>query len=466
MGIARKSAKAVLWFFGTTLALVVVACVALLLINLEDKPPSKSAVQLEEISASRERFADQDNAYVYLLGFSVGPAEDPEEWGRSRIAWAQAILEKPLIDPGAEFPGEDNDARRTFEPVVADVLRRCKRIDISCKKLLQQNEESVLKGVSASAWLFNRYKKLLERSGWFESVPFDFRLPLPSYRSVLDAQMLLHMHAWIAAGTSEVAVVKRLLEDDIRFWRGVLESSDILITKMIAVEAINRSFSWGNAVLGRLPANQMMEGFPASWSEPLSVGERSMLRCLVGEWQFSNTTLKLEKEGAFDPLAPWQDAAVASGVWWFFAEPMLQPQDSSNRYAESILAIDGILSVPYEQYPQAIERAREEWISERRSTFPRRAYNVVGDILFAMSEWDVTSYAVRVSDLEGVRRVTVAVAELRSRGVSPHQVSDELLNGSHRNPYTGEPFVWDASAGAVVFQGLDTRDRGKHLVWY
>jgi hypothetical protein len=283
---------------------------------------------------------------------------------------------------------------------------------------------------------------------------------------VLEAQFLLYANAWVAAGNSDAATVKVLLESDIRFWRKVLASSDLLITKMIAVAALKRHFNWSSAILRRLPSSVIKEGTPDSWSLPVSKQERSMLRCLIGEWKFANGYTKQLLDGGFNTSELSEVDLLYNGAVWFFVSPLFKPQDNSNRYAEVILRMVDILDVPYERYPKSVEQARAEWEERIESAFPSRAYNIAGDYIFASSLYDLTSYAVRVSDLEGIRRIAVAAAELRSRAISIPQISDELLNIATRNPYTGEPFSWDEEKGAIVFQGLEAGERGTHYVLY
>jgi hypothetical protein len=291
-------------------------------------------------------------------------------------------------------------------------------------------------------------------------------LPLPGYIEVLDAQMLLYANAWMAAGKSDTATVKSLLEKDLRFWRRVLASSDVLITKMIAVAALKRHFYWSNAILRRLPSAVVMEGVPDSWSQPISEQERSMLRSLVGEWRFSDGMTKQIKDGHITLLDYGEEVSLLDNVVWFFVSPTLKTQDGSNIYAELILETVDMLEVPYEKFPQASERARAFWDQRKESAFPSRAYNITGDYLFSSGSWDLVSYSDRVNDLEGIRRIAVAATELRSRGIPIQQVPEALLNMNTGNPYTGGPFTWDEEQGAIVFQGLEPGERGTHSLVY
>jgi hypothetical protein len=466
VGILKKLLKGVLWIVGVSIGLALAGYLVVLGINLQGTTPSESVARLEEFSASIEQIGDDQNAYVYLTGFSIERGEDPREWGKKRIAWAQQLLEQPYEDSYFEAPGKEFDIRKQNDSVINELLDSCKEAGCTCLELMEKNEKHILNWINANGWLLERYQALLNHPAWYETVSYDIRLPLPNYTDVLDAQMLLYANAWVAAGESDTATVKRLLERDIRFWRQVLASSDILITKMIAVAALKRHFSWANAILRRLPSNKVMAATPESWSLPISEQERSLLRCLIGEWKFFNGMIGQVKEGHISTLEYEEDITIVDRAAWYLAIPMLKPQEESNRFAELIQRTVDVLQVPYEEYPQAVERARAFLEESKQSAFPSRAYNITGDYLFSTVGWHMSSYSVRVVDLEGIRRIAVAATDLRSRAIPKQQISGELPNIDIRNPYTGEPLLWDQEQGAIVFQGLEPGERGRHVVLY
>jgi hypothetical protein len=57
-------------------------------------------------------------------------------------------------------------------------------------------------------------------------------------------------------------------------------------------------------------------------------------------------------------------------------------------------------------------------------------------------------------------------SELRGQRVATGQLAQKLAKAPARNPYTGQSFVWDASAKAVVFTGLEKGERGRHALFY
>ncbi len=470
MRIVKKILKFLAWSSAVMAVLVVATYLLFLSANWNDRPPSKAALQLDEFYRNRPSLRDEDNAYVYLMGFSVEKAEAPREWGVKRVAWAQRLVGRSGDEADDPRPGEDFDFKTTRSAAVRALSEACRTVDHACLSALESGEEAIAEWLETEGWVLDRYRTLLAHPGWRETVPFDVHMPLPPYADVLEGQKLLLARAWQLAGRGDAASVQALLEEDVRFWRHSLEASDILISKLIAVAALKRHFAWSNIVLRRLPANAMLLGVPQQWMEPLSESERSMMRCLTGEWEFYKSSMRQIAERGLDPLtmdAFLDEESAAQRLLWRMFAPMLQPQETSNKYAELIAAIAETLRVPIEQFPEAVERAMAlEQNAAEAAMPPARMYNIVGDTLFAISIPEYTSYAVRVGDLEGVRRGALLATQLRSRRIAPEGVSGHLEGDAVRDPYSGKPFAWDDGARAIVFSGLEPGERGRHVLLY
>ena len=202
----------------------------------------------------------------------------------------------------------------------------------------------------------------------------------------------------------------------------------------------------------------------------ISDAERAMMRCLTGEWMFSDRLVKEIKDRGPNPLVAdmgIDEESIVGHLIWRTLNPMLQPQETSNRHADLLVAVAESVDVPYAEFPDAVERARaiERGVAEAARPLAR-VYNLTGDMLLGLGYPDFTSYAVRVADLEGVRRVAVLAAKLRSLGAAPAQVPALLLETDVDDPYTGEPFLWDGDANAIVFIGLEPGERGRHALLY
>jgi hypothetical protein len=118
-----------------------------------------------------------------------------------------------------------------------------------------------------------------------------------------------------------------------------------------------------------------------------------------------------------------------------------------------------ILDAPYDHYSEALTRAQAlETNLTPRGFPPERIYNMYGDVLLAMGN-GITRYAAIVADLEGVRRLTLVAAKLRSKGVSIDAVASHLGNVEERNPYNNQPFTLDSAQNQLIFNGLSQTQR-------
>lgn len=465
----KRILKWIAWCFGGALALVIVAYLTLLAINWRDQPPSAAAERLTAAYRDRTPIADADNGFVYAMGFIVAPDEDPQQAGIRRIEWLRSLP----VDPTASARPDPVPAYDSYQsarsPAVEKILSACWRITPECAGALEGSEHTLRAWLASEQWLLDRYRTLLRHPGWLEVMPSNPRAPFDATDSLLEGQRLLMARAYLLAGENDAAAVMELLGDDARFWRGVLASSDLLATKMVATIALTQSFTIGNLVLRRLPAEAQLSALPVGWTRPFTIAERSLFRCMAGEWTYSRQLIK------HDPASPksfgyfdW-DHDLRSKLLAHVTAFLFKPQDFSNRHAKLLLQITEAVDVPIEQVPAGLERVRailQEPNADR--SFLAVLYNPVGSYLLRTmsSVYNPFPYPVRVTDLEGVRRAAVLTAQLRAQRINEQSIPAELEGSDIRTPYSGAPFIWNAKERAVQFIGLVPGERGRHSFKY
>lgn len=423
----KRILKWTAWLIGGVLAIPIVLYLILLLINLRDRPPSEFAKRLEETYRNRPAVADDDNGYVHLMKFAAGADTSPT-----------GLKIRAACGSNAE----------------------------DCDATLAQSEATLLEWLTAEQGRLDLYLDLLNKSGWLEVIPQDAAAPLPAYAPVLDGQRVLLVKAYSLAGQRDSNAVRDLLDRDVRFWRGVLASSDILISRMIAVAALTRNFNMGNLALRRLPLEAQLASMPESWRAPLTASELSWLRCFTGEWKFGLNVLADLK--STPTVALWgEDLGWLGRLQNAAFKPMFQQQDTANQTAEMFARAADALNVPIEQLPAGLEAANAAFAepTERFATFAN-LYNPVGDVLLGVMSGNYSLYPKRVADVEGVRRAAVLATELRSRKIDEQNIEAELAASTLRTPYNGDPFGWDAKEHAIVFIGLVPDERGRHALKY
>jgi hypothetical protein len=259
--------------------------------------------------------------------------------------------------------------------------------------------------------------------------------------------------------------VRAALDADLRFWRSILANADTLITKMVASAGVRRSLALGELAIRRLNPKEQGGAIPDSWVQPLSQEELSMMRVMAGEVLYAESLIIPIKELATESIVGVMSNEHSFAAWVgnTFVSPLLQPQDTVNKLAEYRMGIAKRYVAPLAQYPRLLQQAKAELSS--RSFMPH-LYNPIGDLLYLVGESEYDTYAVRVGDLEGMRRAALLTVQLRSEGLDATAVREHLQHASLKNPYTDAPFEWSEKDQGVLFVGLAEGDRGRQVYVY
>jgi hypothetical protein len=423
------------WIAAAVVALAVLLTVLVVVINWRDAPPSANYLHLRKVIADRPAVTDADNAYVYLLGFGVGPDAAPQEVGARRLAWLEELdrdMSKLRADPAGQAPGFSSERSSAvdafFKACNADEPHGCPQAFDSAP--------------GPAGWsardreLLARYRQIITRGAWREHVGNDVGQPLPAYADILAGQRL----ALLELRGADAQTTRDALSRDLAFWRLVLGSTDLLITKMIAVAGVRQHFQFGNLLLRHAPAGGKTRTIPDEWEQPITRGELSFERVMAGE------------------LTLMESAWHTSRDTLFFHE-----QDISNEFAADFVELVRGFDVPLADY----RRTAEQW-SKRpvRHPFLSRLYDVGGDYLRQVGSAAYYSYPPRVAAVEAWRRAALTTARLRERGVTAAQVQGELELAPLRNPFDGRAFAWSETEQAVICLGTEDQSRARRRQVY
>ena len=460
MKAAKVLGRIVLGFFGlvTLLYLVVLA------VNWKDQPPSAAARKFEEMIAARPQVPARENAIVYLLGFNAQVDQDPYEVGARRLAWletytANTKLESdPLPDP--------LDLKSQGSPLIEPINKECGNDD---RKPCAEAFEGIAREwqpTEMESLALQRYRTLLAHRAWRDVVPFHVAAPLPSYGDIMHAQRLYHLSLLQLAGPGKVDAVRNGLSADLAYWRGAARTSELLISRMIAVAAIRNHFFFANLVLRRLPADQVMQAVPPEWQREFSADERAMHRVMAGEWKFSQGALHyvLDSAEMVESMGEDYEPGIYSKWLDYLARPMFKAQDTTNGIADRYLRFSEQFSVPMNQYPAA-KLAIEKRASEHPQ--PISIYNPVGDYYLREIEGvTYTEYAFRAANPEGMRRAALLATQLHARGVTADAAAEAVTRADLREPYTNAPFELDAKRQSVVYTSPEDHHWRRHEFFY
>lgn len=438
----RNVMRAGAWVVGGLVIVAAIAVTALVMINWRDEAPSKQSRQLDQLLDAPSAVLDDDNAFVVALGLAAPVGRDPLALGRDRKAFLDAF--RPVGRTVSDLPGQDHDYRTRRSKSVADLAGACSGGAASCVRQLESSPGDADEWLESEAWLLDRYRLLITRSAWRESAPTDLRAPMPPYQHMLEGQKLHLLDAWRTARAGDAAGAHMLIDADMRFWRMMLASSDLLISKMIATAGVRRNLTLGSVALREVAADATGD-VPMSWAQPLTVHERSLRRALAGEWRFSRRAIP----GMADPGAGLDFAAQEQEIDRVFVRVLYKPQATANLFAGTMTRLAETSELPLPQLERGLADLEKEHESHGINL-----YNPAGRMLISAGGALIyRDYVARVADLETLRATAILAMSVRTQ-VGRTGASAAVQQA--RDP-SGKPFVWDESNGALSFKPLERR---------
>jgi hypothetical protein len=451
----RKIAKFFAWLIGGAIGLVVLFYLVVLVINWRDVPPSEEALRFAQMYANRPHVADEQNAFIYMVGISVEHAQEPMHAGKAMLERARESTSdsdvSEYIHP--DYPQiEFKDVRKKE---MQEIMKSCKAFEDTCPSLLDRKSlAAALKGTPDET-LLNRYRHMIALREWQDIYPRGLTGPIPPFGPAMDGQTLSMLDIWLQAEVRGAKTTIAMLDADAKFWRKVLVSSDSLITSMVAVSALKKNLYWTNLLMRRLSGNNASVDVPPIWTNPISDEERLMESAWVGEWVMAEPMMsalpeQIQKRQEGDNK---QSMGIRFVTWLMLG--LYQPQESINSHAHDYASLIDEYNVPYERLADVISKRKESSSGEYDEVmrFPDILYNPLGKFVNVFKP-DFDSYMLRGPNLEGGRRALLATLQLRKDSIPREKVAEALRASPYLNPYTNEPFKWDEATGSVVFEGL------------
>jgi len=396
-----------------------------------------SMATLKKVFADRPTVAEADNGFLDVYGFAAPDGVDPHELGARRVEW----VEKFGVDPesAGDDPGKPGlDVKGSRSQALRQIISACRAAAArACGSALDRVKGNVPLS-DIEPLLLARYEALLARRGWYEIGTAIPNAPIPSYEGTMEAQRLLLIRLRDAAAAGDAEKVRSTLSRDLAFWRTMLVSSDILISKMMAVAGIRQHFSLGSHLLRNLAADRVTEAIPAQWHEEFSAEELSMRRPMAGEIVLAEGFYK-ESEGTFDEMVDTDD----------------EVQDPVDRLVNRVARVGyrgPTLGVIADYY-----LAAAEVFHAPLSEYEAAAANLTSKYPRSKVGLNIGQYALRIGSAEGMRRAALLTAQLRSQSVPMAEVENRLRESPLRNPFNGQPFVWEYADQAIVYTGPEHR---------
>ncbi len=228
----------------------------------------------------------------------------------------------------------------------------------------------------------------------------------------------------------------RKADADLGFWRMVMREGESMQAKMVALGAIQNDVDFISTLVRERPPGPDELKFLQGFVRNLTREEAD-----IGAGFLSETRIDLLGE---QPSIAWDSS-------WLTRLLMQRNATMNLGYREVVVPMLARASLDARQYYE--QKAYQPIRYELRAS-PRTLFNLGGKLAWSRSAWDPWQFPPRVFDLDGRISLVLLQAEISQRaGVDPGVVVRE---STHRNPYTGESFGYDAQTGIISFQCLET----------
>lgn len=298
MALFAKGIKLVCWAVTALVTLLLIFYIALFVINSSDETPAEPALSLTRVIAPNLEQSSQLEAAENAYQFYIERATSPE------------------YQLSAELSA---------------IVQACRSKD--CRELLTEKDSQLPALLKEQQALLDLYQSLRTIAVWHEIIPAD-ATELPPYQPLLHAQSVFLLQAWVAAQQNDLVMAQQILDDDLRFWRMLLKSNRLMISKVISARAIGQHFDFAKLLRQSLTAEQQLSFTPTAWQRPFSEAELSMYFVFAGEWHFANQLVE----------SMWQQELAAHTVPWYeqlltaLLQPLFKKQATKNDLARVYLS--------------------------------------------------------------------------------------------------------------------------------
>jgi hypothetical protein len=443
-----SAAKRGLGFWLKRIALVAAGVFGLVLVafiayNQIDEAPSPLAI---EMRSDARVIADEDNAWLALIGVEAAPDQSPLDFARAWVAHH--------ANPAAgEWPAQ---TQISAEFAVHGFTARCDVKRDECLSWLGARREGVLKLARARAAQLKRFERLLSLQHWQALLTPTLTTPAPPgfetaifYIDIQGAELAhaIDNQHWSNA-RDRLANLHRVA----LFWSRVAQQSNNLLTAIIACTSIHRAQRLAAATIDRIGVAKLSEvqvgvgavlsvEFSVNWHSAMAGEHRLFVAAVDDAMNFSN----------HQDFNGWVQALAMRLTF--------APQASANRHAELMQLSAEVMSTPPTERASASARLSEVYqllappLDDARALPGYFAHNATGKILLSIAAPAFLRYSDRFWDFEAERRAQLLKHHAIVEAIDVTQL-DTFLDGQPaalRNPINGQAFDYDPLRNAIRF---------------
>ncbi|MCL2910477.1 hypothetical protein [Shewanella aquimarina] len=370
----------------------------MLLINLQDSAPSAQASAfLEQVNAEEAALSQhlENNPYLYAMGFDAPKDDDPMAVGLERYQALKqlGVLDRPkkTVDEKFELP----------EWAISNCLKQEGYLD-ECAPLFAE-PETLKATLDDYAWLIERYRTLLSLGHWQDDTHFNPYRSMVSFKHLAAARQLYLVNAYFN-GTDPASLITAI-DTDMQFWQQAAERINMLSNKFLAISALKQNMKLGELLVSQKRTEDEDTQIPSLWLQSTSEEVLSLKRVKRGEWHFLTKVNQSFEAG--------EDASITAKIAEAMLMPLLQQQDTSNRYADILTGKANIKPCPD---------------NFSLSTLKEYGYNPMGKFILCSGIPSFESYQTTANKLESLR------AELVTRLTAPAISEGMVIEANDEKP--------------------------------
>jgi hypothetical protein len=449
----RLALKAVLG-----IAAVAVLCfLALVAINAVDEDLSADAQAL--LAPPPMGRIEDGNGFIAFLGIAAPRDQDQMEWGRKAAAAYAAQAQSGFVQSPEWKEATRAHLGRSARgdalmpwctPEARDCLAEAKRDRAAVAKLLEAGD---------NALLLARYRKARAGATFADLyVGANVAADIPSYSSLIygASLALADSAARLAAGNVAAAVAE--LEREVAFHRRMIAGGRTVITVMVG----NRLLARDLLTISELVRSENKRIAPyrarlAALTRPQASAAAldPALRFEVHAWvDFAHGIRRILRDNRGWMLRDGVTINLSPVFNWALSLLAL-PNQTANLVAAAAKLDAAVTGAPAAQFDAKAREVAAAKAAQLAGPWYSKLRNPVGKENFEDGP-DLAVYAARMHDLQALERMTSLQIALAERGIAGSAAAAAFVAGEgakpYADPYTGEPFAFDAAKRLLSFE--------------
>ena len=376
--------------------------ILLVLINLSsDEEKSPLVLEYENFLAEKSKIDPKDNAFVYFMGITARPEDDFYEVGLERVKdrtkrldTIESISEKmPIYDDHIKMAPTLNTI------LTYDTCSFSNSIEERCIQILDEKQGEIKNLLEENKLFLERYQTILNLKHMYEIHPKNtVKYSGLAYQTIFTLHrlnMLDILYEITNNPNVKLETIRVRLEQEGKFIRNYLSTSNTMISKMIAIGLTKEYFNWTAFILSEIQKNHNQNISITNLTSPLTEAELSFDTTLIGEWQFAR--------GIFDYGFVGGEQNIL--INYFLIEPFYKRQSTLNLYAETMRS--SFKKITGEE-PQTINKSpcNQAFIN----SLGWYSFNPIGKIFSCVGDTVWEDYFDRTDKLQETQRNTIEYA--------------------------------------------------------